>query len=104
MAQAAEQPGLTLEGAVRLGELEPAGCVWASLGVSTERIDLFLAAYTEADRTGAGGGLETENENITVVETPLADLWAACEGEVPADAKTRILVQTLRLRRPELFG
>ncbi len=95
---------LVEEAGLEVADLEPAGSIWASLGISTERIDLFLAAYDDAHRTGAGGGLESENENITVVELPLADLWDACHGDAPADAKTRILVETLRLRRPELFG
>lgn len=92
-----EEAGLAVE------HLEPAGAIWVSPGITTERIDLFLAAYSDDQRTGAGGGLESENENITVVETPLADLLAIAEGAAPADAKTRILIQTLKLRRPELF-
>lgn len=92
-----EEVGLSVD------DLEPAGAIWVSPGMTTERIDLFLAAYSDDQRTGAGGGLESENENITVVETPLAGLLAIAEGEAPADAKTRVLVQTLRLRRPELF-
>lgn len=95
---------LVEEAGLEVTVLEPAGKVWVSPGTTTERLDLFLAPYTDADRTGAGGGLESENENITVLEMPLAELWALCEGEAPVDAKTRILVQTLRARRPELFG
>lgn len=94
---------LVEEAGLSVDDLEPAGSIWTIPGMSTERIDLFLAAYSDDQRTGAGGGLESENENITVVETPLADLLALAEGEAPADAKTRVLVQTLRLRRPELF-
>jgi len=94
---------LVEEAGLEVTTLEPVGAIWVSPGITTERIDLFLAAYADSQRTGAGGGLESENENITVVETPLADLLAIAEGEAPADAKTRILVQTLKLRRPELF-
>lgn len=94
---------LVEEAGLEVGDLEPAGAIWVSPGITTERIDLFLAAYADSDRTGAGGGLESENENITVVETPLFDLWRSVQGPAPADAKTRILVETLRQRRPELF-
>lgn len=87
-----------------LSDLEPAGAIWVSPGTTTERIDLFLAAYDDSQRIGAGGGLASENENITVLEVPLGELWAICEqADVPSDAKTRVLVQTLRARRPELF-
>ena len=93
-----EEAGLDVE------DLEPAGAILTSPGISTERIDLFLAAYDDAQRTGAGGGLDGENENITVVEMPLAELWTLMESDVAADAKTRVLVQTLRIRRPDLFS
>jgi hypothetical protein len=39
-----------------------------------------------------------------VVERPLAALAAAADRAEIADAKLFSLVQTLRLRRPELFG
>src|SRR3982750_1158864 len=51
---------------VRLGRLEAVGSPYSSPGVSSERIDLFLAAFGAADRTGAGGGVDGENELITV--------------------------------------
>jgi nudix-type nucleoside diphosphatase (YffH/AdpP family) len=87
---------------LRLSRLEPVGRVWPMPGVSTERIHLFLAPYAAADRVGAGGGLAEEHENITVVEFPLADLFAMAERGELADLKTLVLVQALRLRRPEL--
>ncbi len=92
-----EEVGLTLR------ELEPAGIAWPCPGVSTERIHLFLAAYSRADRTGRGGGLPGENEDITVVEMPLADLAAMADEGRLADLKSLAMVQTLRLRRPDLF-
>ncbi len=95
---------LVEEAGLEADTLEPAGAILSSPGISTERIDLFLAAYKDAQRTGAGGGLESENENITVVEMPLDALWALVESGEAADAKTRVLVQTLRIRRPDLFG
>jgi len=72
-------------------------------GVSTERMDLYLAAYAEADRVGEGGGAPGEHEGITVVEMPLAELARLADGGQLTDMKALTLVQTLRLRRPELF-
>lgn len=95
---------LVEEAGLDVSDLEPAGSVWVSPGTTTEQVDLFLVSYDDAQRTGAGGGLESENENITVVEMGLDALWDTCHGDAPADAKTRILVETLRLRRPELFS
>ena len=90
------------ETGVRLGELEPVGGYWSTPGVSTERSWLFLAAYTEADRIGAGGGVD-EHEDIQVLETPLHDLAGALERGELADLKLLALVQALMIRRPELF-
>ncbi|BCM85136.1 NUDIX domain-containing protein [Methylobacterium indicum] len=90
---------------LRLSTFEPAGRVWSLPGLSTERMDLFLAPYRAADREeGAGGGLAEEHENIEVVEVPLATLAAEAEAGEIADMKTLCLIQTLRLRHPGLFA
>lgn len=94
---------LVEEAGLEVDVLEPAGAIWVSPGISTERIALFLAPYAASHRTSAGGGVEHENEHITVHEIPLSELAAIIDGEVPTDAKTRILLDTLRLRRPDLF-
>ena len=96
--EAAEETGL------ELAALEPVATAWASPGVSTERVSLFLAAFGAADRRGSGGGLAAEDEHIEVVELPLAELAARADRGELDDLKTLALVQTLRLRRPELFG
>ena len=95
--EAAEETGLTLK------TLDHVGCFWSIPGISTERSDLFLASYDEADRTGAGGGLAEEHEDIAVIEMPLSELAAMADKGTLDDLKTFTLVQTLRLRRPELF-
>jgi nudix-type nucleoside diphosphatase (YffH/AdpP family) len=88
---------------LRLGALEPVGAAWSTPGVSTERIHLFLAPYAPADRVGEGGGLAEEHEDIAVLEVALGDLAAMADRGEISDLKTFALVQTLRLRRPELF-
>ena len=88
---------------VALGPLEEAGHAWSMCGVSTERMHLFLAPYAVENRTGRGGGLAHEHENIAVVELPLAELRDMADRNALDDMKTLCLVQTLRVRRPELF-
>jgi len=92
-----EEVGLTL------AVLEPVAAVWTMPGISTERMHLFLAPYGPGDRIGAGGGVAGEHEAITVAETALADLAALADRGALTDLKTFALVQTLRLRRPDLF-
>lgn|SRR5512143_3466314 len=92
------------EAGVRLGRLEPVGSPFSSPGVSSERIDLFLAEYALRDRVGEGGGLADEQERITVMEVPLDQLWTWVVQRKIEDLKTLALVLALRVRRPELFA
>jgi len=91
------------EAGVRLGALERVATAWPSSGVSTETMALYLAEYSAADRVAPGGGLAVEQEDITVLETPLADLVQLGAGGEIVDLKLLALVQALRLRRPDLF-
>ena len=88
---------------VRLDAVEFVARVWPSPGVSAERASLFLAPYAPTDRIAAGGGVASEHENITVIERPLGELAAAADAGRIDDHKLLTLVQTLRLRRPDLF-
>ncbi|HEX4079058.1 MAG TPA: NUDIX hydrolase [Rhizomicrobium sp.] len=98
LREAFEETGL------RLRSLDHVATVWTMPGISTERMDLFLARYTEEDRVGRGGGQPLEHEDISVVEMPLSALAAAADDGRIEDMKTLALVQTLRLRQPELFS
>lgn len=83
--------------------LEHVGCVWTSPGISTERMDLYLALYSVRDRVGSGGGLAEEHENTTVTEMPLRALLAYVNSGQIVDMKTLTLVLMLRARQPKLF-
>ena len=92
------------EAGLQLGTLEHAGTHWTAPGISTERMALFLAPYRASHRIGAGGGLSHEHEQISVVEIELDELAKRADNGELNDLKTFALVQTLRLRRPELFA
>ncbi len=77
--------------------------VWPSPGISTETAALYLAPYGPADRRGPGGGLASENEDITVVERSLAELAEDADHGRIVDGKLLTLVLSLRVRHPELF-
>lgn len=91
------------EAGLEVDTLEPVGQVWITPSTSTERVHLFLAAYSPRDRVAQGGGLAEEGEDIRVEEIAIADLWARTERGEMTDAKTFMLLQALRIRRPELF-
>jgi nudix-type nucleoside diphosphatase (YffH/AdpP family) len=89
------------EAGLELGTLESAGRGWSMPGISTERMHLYLAICAGRPREESGG--VDEDEDITAVELPLSELARLADAGELGDIKTLVLVQTLRLRRPELF-
>lgn len=75
--------------------------VYPSPGGSSEVIHLYLAYVTRRDRLGEGGGLESEGEDIDVVELPFADAMAMVSQGRIRDAKTIIALQHLALLRAQ---
>jgi hypothetical protein len=56
--------------------------------------------YTQADRTGAGGGAEEEGEDTEVLELPFTEALAmTLDGRI-ADGKTVLLLQWAALHGP----
>ena len=76
---------------------------WTMPGISTERMHFFLARYAGEVRQGVVGGLAGEREDTVGVEISLAELARMADAGELVDVKTLLLVQTLRLRQPELF-
>ncbi|RJK96450.1 NUDIX domain-containing protein [Vallicoccus soli] len=84
--EAAEELG------VAVGPLEHVTTMWTSPGSVTERLHCYAAPYTPRDRTGAGGGLADEGEDVEVVELDVdAALAMVADGRI-ADAKTIVLL------------
>jgi nudix-type nucleoside diphosphatase (YffH/AdpP family) len=92
------------EAGLRLETLEPVGRAWSAPGITTERVSLFLARYSAADRVAEGGGLAEEHEEIEVLEIGIDELAGMLERRGIDDMKTLILAQALQLRHPELFA
>ncbi|HWJ82173.1 MAG TPA: NUDIX domain-containing protein [Nocardioides sp.] len=91
--EAAEELGVTVGPVVRVFD------AFMSPGSVTERLHLYVGSYTPADRTGAGGGLEEDGEDIEVVEVALGDALAMVRDGRIADGKTIMLLQWLALER-----
>ncbi|GJE11820.1 MULTISPECIES: NUDIX domain-containing protein [Methylobacterium] len=92
------------ETGLRLSRLDFVASAWSMPGISTERMDLFLAPYSAADRTGAGGGLASEGEAVAVHEIPLPELAAMSQRGALTDMKSLVLLFALQLQRPDLFA
>src|SRR4051812_11535226 len=92
--EAGEELGVTV------GDLEHVFGIWMSPGSVTERLHFYAAPYTAAVRTGPGGGLADEGEDIETVELPFDEALAWIDDGRIADAKTIMLLQWAALRGP----
>jgi len=92
--EAGEELGVTV------GELQHVFDVYMSPGSVTERLHFYAAPYSAASRTGAGGGVADEGEDIEVLEVPFAQALSMIEDGRIADGKTIMLLQWAALRGP----
>ncbi len=90
------------EALLKLDTIEPLFTAWTMPGLSTEYMHFFLATYSGEPRGEVRGGVD-EDEYTVAVEIGLADLARMADENKLPDSKTLVLLQTLRLRRPELF-
>lgn len=82
----------------RLGEIRKIFECFMSPGSVTEKLHFFVGEYDAAMRVGDGGGLETEGEEIAVLELPFDQaMTMIATGEI-ADAKTIMLLQYAALK------
>jgi len=70
---------------------------YATPGSVTEQIYYFAAVYDNRRRTGSGGGVESEGEDIEVIEMKLTDAVNKISAGNIEDAKTIILIQYAQL-------
>lgn len=91
------------EAQLELDSLQHLFSGWAMPGISTERVHFFLATYSGAPRSEIRGGVASEGEATVATEIGLAELARRVDEDALPDVKTLLLVQTLRLRQPDLF-
>jgi nudix-type nucleoside diphosphatase (YffH/AdpP family) len=70
---------------------------YTSPGAVTEKIHLFVGEIDAASKTGKGGGLADEGEDIEVIELPFAEAVAMMRDGRIQDAKTMLLLQYAQL-------
>jgi nudix-type nucleoside diphosphatase (YffH/AdpP family) len=85
---------------VRVGGLTHVFDVYMSPGSVTERLHFYAAPYTAADRTGTGGGLADDGEDIEVLELPFVEALAMIRDGRIVDGKTIMLLQWAALDGP----
>ncbi|MFK7808645.1 MAG: NUDIX domain-containing protein [Saprospiraceae bacterium] len=75
--------------------LTPISQFFVSPGGTSEQIFLYYAVVHEADRVSAGGGLDTENEDIQILEYHMEEITELMDNGVITDAKTLIAIMWL---------
>ncbi|EQB0487602.1 NUDIX domain-containing protein [Cronobacter turicensis] len=86
-AEAEEETGYLVDNVEKVFE------AYMSPGSVTEKLYFFIGEYDPARRSGTGGGVAQEGEDIEVVKMPIDDaLRAVRDGEI-VDAKTIMLLQ-----------
>ena len=85
---------------VDVGALTPVFAAYMSPGSITQRVHLYAAPYTPAARTGPGGGLAAEGEDVEAVEIAFTDALAMVRDGRIVDAKAIMLLQWAALDGP----
>lgn len=88
-----EETGYTLSDITKIME------VYMSPGSVTEIIHFFVAAYSEDMKTGKGGGLDHEQENIEVLELSFDSAMEMISSGEIKDAKTIMLLQYAKINK-----
>ena len=91
-SEVAEEVGYTVEA------LTPLATFYASPGTTSERVWLYAATVTDADRHTDGGGLADEHEYIEVIEMPIDEALRKLDAREINDAKTVIALQSLKTK------
>lgn len=66
---------------------------YSSPGVLTEKMHFFIGEYTNDMKVSNGGGLETEHEDIEVLELPFAQVVTMLHNGEINDTRTIVLIQ-----------
>src|SRR5690606_33123925 len=73
--------------------------VYSSPGSVTEVLHYFIAEYSDAMKVSDGGGLDSEHEDIEVLELPFSEALTMIENKQIKDAKSIILLQYAQIHQ-----
>lgn len=70
---------------------------YSSPGVMTEKMHFFIGEYTDAMKVSEGGGLDSEHEDIEVLELPFKEAIEMLNSGQIIDTRTIVLLQYAQL-------
>lgn len=77
----------------RLKEVKKVFEAYSSPGVLTEKMHFFIGEYTDAMKVSDGGGVDTEHEDIEVLELPFEKAITMLNNGEINDTRTIVLLQ-----------
>ncbi len=92
-AEAEEETGYQIDHVEKVFE------AFMSPGSVTEKLYFYIAEYLPDDRTGEGGGIEAEGEDIEVLEWPIEQALQAIDDGLIVDGKTIMLLYHVALKK-----
>ncbi|GAA4281858.1 NUDIX domain-containing protein [Gaetbulibacter aestuarii] len=72
---------------------------YSSPGVMTEKMHFFIGEYTDAMKVNSGGGLDSEAEDIEVLEMPFKQAINMLNSGEIQDTRTIVLLQYLQIHK-----
>jgi nudix hydrolase, YffH family len=91
-AEAEEETGFKVSRVEKIFE------AYMSPGSVTEKLYFYVAEYHPQDKTGAGGGIKAEGEDIAVLEMPLEEALKGIDTGLIVDGKTIMLLYHVALK------
>lgn len=83
----------------RLPKVKKVFEAYSSPGVMTEKMHFFIGEYTDGMKVGSGGGVDSEHEDIEVLEIPFTNaLEMLNKGEI-IDTRTIVLLQYAQIHK-----
>lgn len=86
----------------RIKEIKKIFELYMSPGSVTELIHFYVAPYDDSMKVSQGGGLQTEQENIEVLEVPFEQALSMLKNGEINDGKTSILLLWAQVQLPAL--
>ncbi len=77
----------------RLKEVKKVYEAYSSPGVMTEKMHFFVGEYTDDMKVSDGGGLDSEHEDIEVLEIPFKEAVSMLDNGEIHDTRTIVLLQ-----------
>tara|TARA_R110002049_G_scaffold90303_5_gene226528 strand:+ start:10635 stop:11225 length:591 start_codon:yes stop_codon:yes gene_type:complete len=83
----------------RLKEVKKVYEAYSSPGVMTEKMHFFIGEYTDAMKVNDGGGLDSEHEDIEVLELPFKKAVEMLNTGQIEDTRTIVLLQYAQIHK-----